>query len=125
EALVQLLEEREFPLDGLVLLGDQGAAGKRVEFRGSHLRIEPAASFDFAQVRVAFFCAGAQTAETLAPRAAAAGAVVIDSSPQFRDAADVPLVVAEVNGEDIAGFAARNLISSPSCGSIALAVALK
>ena len=125
EALVQLLEEREFPLDWLVLLGDEAAAGKRVEFRGSHLRIEPAVSFDFAQVRVAFFCAGAHMAEALAPRAAAAGAVVIDSSPKFRDAADVPLVVAEVNADDIAGFAARNLISSPSCGSIALAVALK
>lgn len=125
EALVQLLEEREFPLERLVPLGDEGAAGKRVEFRGSHLRIEPAEGFDFSQVQLAFFCAGAQTAKTLAPRAADAGAVVIDSSPQFREDEDVPLVVAEVNADDIVGFAARRLISSPSCGSIALAVALK
>ncbi|MCK9529796.1 MAG: aspartate-semialdehyde dehydrogenase [Gammaproteobacteria bacterium] len=125
EALVQLLEEREFPLGKLALLALGEGAGGRVEFRGSHVRVQAIEGFDFSGIRLAFFCAGAELAARHAPIAAAAGAVVIDSSPRFRDAPDVPLLVADVNPQALAGVSEGRIVSSPSCGTIALAVALK
>jgi aspartate-semialdehyde dehydrogenase len=122
EALVQLLEEREFPVGKLALLGGREAVGTRVEFRNSQRRVEALDEFDFSGTRIVFFCAGAQVAADFAPKAAAAGCVVIDSSPQFREQSDVPLVVAGVNPQDITD---GGIISSPSCGTIALAIALK
>ncbi|MES1951196.1 aspartate-semialdehyde dehydrogenase [Salinisphaera sp. S4-8] len=125
EAMLEMLEQREFPVGRLFALGSEGSAGKRVAFRDKNLSVGDAASFDFARVQIALFAAGARISQALAERAAAAGCAVIDTSGFFADAHDVPLVVPEVNAEAIADHAARGMIASPSATSIALAMALK
>jgi len=124
ETLIPLLEERGFPVDTLYPLADEDDAGGRVEFKGSHLRVQSWNRFDFANVQLAFFCAGAEVSRALVPRATAAGCYVIDQSPEFRQAPDVPLVVPEVNAEALEAIP-DYLIASPGCAAIALATVLK
>jgi len=123
EAVLNLLEEREFPLGKLHLVS--GEAGGRVEFKGKHLKIESLEDFDFSDSQIAFFCLDEALAEEYAPRAAAAGCVVIDDSPCFRLEDDVPLVAPEVNPEALSGYAQQNIIANPGTGPALLATALK
>jgi aspartate-semialdehyde dehydrogenase len=125
ETLLAVLEEREFPVSALEALDSERALGGRLEFRGRHLPVGDLGQFDFSRVQLAFFAADADIAGTFAPRAVDAGCIVIDTSAQFRDEPDVPLVVPEVNREDIAHFAQRRLIASPGSTAIQLALALK
>ncbi len=125
ETLVTLLAEREFPLGKLHPLDSADAAGGRVEFKGSHLRVGDVARFDFSQVQLAFFCADAEISAVYVPRAAAAGCVVIDDSGLFRLEPDVPLVVAEVNPAALAGWQARRIIANPNACTVLMLTALK
>jgi aspartate-semialdehyde dehydrogenase len=122
ETLIQLLEERQFPVAELFLLTDDEESTGRIEFKGKHLRVGSLEKFDFSQVQLAFFCAGPDVSGRYVDRAIEAGCKVIDQSSRFRHESDVPLVVPEVNGETTVGAA---LIASPGCAAIALSAALK
>ena len=94
-------------------------------FHGKSVRVTDLAEFDFSQVQIGLFSAGASISEKFAPVAAAAGCVVIDNTSQFRRDEDVPLIVPEVNIEALAGYSARNIIANPNCSTIQMLVALK
>ena len=125
ESLVALLEERNFPVDQLFLLAGPDSAGTRVEFRGGYVNVRELAGFDFSQVRLAIFATGSQVAAEFAPRAAAAGCVVIDTSTQFRADPGVPLIVPEINPVAIAGYRERRLLATPDSAIAPLLLALQ
>ena len=125
EAMIAILEERNFPVGKLFPLASQRSAGSRVQFKGKHERVGVLEDFDFSKVQLSLFSAGAGVSAEHAPRAAAAGCVVIDNSSQFRYEQDIPLVVPEVNPQAVADYSARNMIANPNCSTIQLLVALK
>ena len=125
ETMLSILEERKFPVGRLNLLASSRSAGKRVRFRGAEHRVEDLESFDFEGIDVALFSAGGAVSDVHAPRAAQAGAVVIDNTSRFRYDDDVPLVVPEVNAHAIEGYSTRGIIANPNCSTIQMVVALK
>lgn len=125
EMMLEVLAERGFPVGEVHALASQRSAGKRVAFGARQLKVADLASFDFAKVQLALFSAGAKVSAEHAPRAAAAGCVVIDNSSQFRQDPEVPLVVAEVNPEALAGHRARRIVANPNCSTMQMVVALK
>ncbi|NCF83363.1 MAG: aspartate-semialdehyde dehydrogenase, partial [Proteobacteria bacterium] len=125
EAMIAILEERNFPVGKLYPLASQRSAGSRVEFRGKHERVGVLEDFDFSKVHLSLFSAGAGVSAEHAPRAAAAGCVVIDNSSQFRYQEDIPLVVPEVNPQAVGDYGTRNIIANPNCSTIQMVVALK
>ena len=125
EAMIQVLEQRGFPVGRLYPLASERSAGRTVQFRGETLSVGVLDRFDFTQVRIALFSAGASVSEAFAPKAAAAGAVVIDNTSRFRYDDDIPLVVPEVNPDRIADHVNRGIIANPNCSTIQLVVALK
>lgn len=124
EALLSILEERAFPVDELVPLASARSAGSSLTFAGKALVVRDLETFDFEGIDIAFFSAGGAVSRQHAPRAAAAGAVVIDNTSEFRYEDDVPLVVSEVNPHAIAGYAKRNIIANPNCSTMQMLVAL-
>lgn len=125
ETMLELLEERDFPVGEVYALASQRSAGKRIPFRGGELTVLDAESFDFSQARIGLFSAGASVSEVYGPRAAAAGCVVVDNTSRFRYEDDIPLVVPEVNAADIAWYTQRGIIANPNCSTIQMLVALK
>ncbi|GIK33773.1 MAG: aspartate-semialdehyde dehydrogenase [Gammaproteobacteria bacterium] len=125
ETLIRILEERDFPVSRFVPLASERSAGKKVRFRGEDFPVQDVAHFDFRDVQIGLFSAGASVSAVHAPRAGAAGCVVIDNTSKFRYDADIPLVVPEVNPEAIAGYPPRNIIANPNCSTIQMVVALK
>jgi len=125
EAMLACLEERKFPLRDLKLLASERSAGKRISFGGKSYVVADLAGFDFAGVDIALFSAGGSISRVHAPRAAAAGAMVIDNTSCFRYEDDIPLVVPEVNPGDLALARKRNIIANPNCSTIQMVVALK
>ena len=124
EALLSILEEREFPIGELVPLASERSAGSTVGFAHRQVGVRELAKFDFAGIDIAFFSAGGSVSREHAPRAAAAGAVVIDNTSEFRYVDDVPLVVSEVNPHAIAEYTNRNIIANPNCSTMQMLVAL-
>jgi aspartate-semialdehyde dehydrogenase len=124
EALLAILEEREFPVAELVPLASERSAGEKLKFAGKSVTVQDLAKFDFEGIDIAFFSAGGSVSREHAPRAAAAGAVVIDNTSEFRYVDDVPLVVSEVNPHAIAEYSNRNIIANPNCSTMQLLVAL-
>ena len=125
EALLRILEERDFPVGKLFPLASERSVGRTVRFRGEDLRVEALYDFDFGQVQLGLFSAGATVSAEIVPRAVDAGAVVIDNTSQFRYDDDVPLVVPECNAERIADYTKRGIIANPNCSTIQLVVACK
>jgi aspartate-semialdehyde dehydrogenase len=125
EAMIGILGERGFPVKRLWPLASARSRGTAVSFAGQAVPIGVLDEFDFSGVDVALFSAGAKVSAEHAPRAAAAGAVVIDNTSQFRYDDDVPLVVPEVNPDRVADYKARGIIANPNCSTIQLVVALK
>lgn len=125
ETLLELLEEREFPVATLYPLVSQEGEQESVRFAGRTLNVGSAADFDWSQVQLAFFMAGSAATEQWAQVAAEAGCLVIDNSLFFRDDFEVPLVIPEVNGETLADFRQRNIVASPTCIVTELLLALK
>ncbi len=125
EAMMSILEQREFPVDTLFPLASSRSAGSRVGFRGRQLRVQELDSFDFSDVQIGLFSPGASVSAIHAPRAAAAGCVVIDNTSQFRYEEDIPLVVPEVNPGALCGYRNRGIIANPNCSTIQMVVALK
>jgi len=124
EALLSILDERRFPVGELVPLASERSAGGMVRFGSRDLVVRDLAGYDFNGIDVAFFSAGAAVSREHVPRAVAAGAVVIDNTSAFRLDEDVPLVVAEVNPQAIAGHADRGIIANPNCSTMQMLVAL-
>jgi len=120
--LLRVLEERRFPIADLRLLASDRSAGTRLPFMGEELPVESASSSAFRGVDFALFSAGAEVSRSLAPAAAAAGAVVIDNSAAWRMEAGVPLVVPEVNPAD--AYSHTGIIANPNCSTIQMVVAL-
>ncbi|AFC85380.1 aspartate-semialdehyde dehydrogenase [Frateuria aurantia] len=124
ETLLSILAERQFPVSELVPLASAHSAGSRIEFGGESIVVKDLASYDFDGVDIAFFSAGGSVSREHAPRAAAAGAVVIDNTSEFRYDDDIPLVVSEVNPHAIAGYQNRGIIANPNCSTMGMLVAL-
>ncbi|MCH2189794.1 MAG: aspartate-semialdehyde dehydrogenase [Gammaproteobacteria bacterium] len=125
ETLLEVLEERNFPVGNLFLLASERSAGSTKTFKGKTVRVTNLADFDFSQVEIGLFSAGGSISAEYAPKAAAAGCVVIDNTSHFRYDDDVPLVVPEVNEADIANYREANIIANPNCSTIQMLVALK
>ena len=125
EALVEILEERQFPVSGLHLLASERSAGKRIQFKGKHLKVENVEEFDFARADIGLFSAGGSVSARYAPRAAEAGCVVIDNTSEFRYEEDIPLIVPEVNAHRLGDYKNRNIIANPNCSTIQMMLALK
>ncbi|MEO1868022.1 MAG: aspartate-semialdehyde dehydrogenase, partial [Methylococcales bacterium] len=125
EAMLSILEQRGFPIGEIYPLASSRSAGKRIRFNGESVKIGDLAEFDFSQVQIGLFSAGASISAEYAPKAVAAGCVVIDNTSQFRYDADIPLVVPEVNPESIAEFSNQGIIANPNCSTIQMVVALK
>ncbi len=127
EEMLEILEEVNFPVKKLVALASARSAGKSVEFKGEEIIIEELTeeSFSKHEVEIALFSAGGSVSAKFAPFAVEAGAVVIDNTSHFRMDDDVPLVVPEVNPEDIALWKKRGIIANPNCSTIQMVQALK
>lgn len=125
ETMLEVLQEREFPVDELFLLASERSEGKTYRFNGKTVRVQNVEEFDWSQVHIALFSAGGELSAKWAPIAAEAGVVVIDNTSHFRYDYDIPLVVPEVNPEAIAEFRNRNIIANPNCSTIQMLVALK
>jgi len=125
ETMMRVLEQRDFPVGRFVPLASARSAGKTVTFRGEQHTVEALEGFDFKGIDIGLFSAGASVSAEAAPRAAAAGAVVIDNTSQFRYDDDIPLVVPECNPDRIADYRNRGIIANPNCSTIQLVVALK
>jgi aspartate-semialdehyde dehydrogenase len=125
EAMLSILEERNFPVGEVYALASSKSAGKRIPFKGGSLKVEDLAKFDFSKAQIGLFSAGASVSAEYAPKAAAAGCVVIDNTSHFRYDDDIPLVVPEVNPEKIADYRNHGIIANPNCSTIQMLVALK
>lgn len=125
EAMMSILDQRDFPVDQLYLLASSRSAGSRLAFRNRQLKVQDLDEFDFSDVQIGLFSPGASVSAIHAPRAAEAGCVVIDNTSQFRYEDDIPLVVPEVNPGSLSGYRNRGIIANPNCSTIQMVVALK
>ncbi len=125
QAMIEILQERNFPVGKLCLLASERSAGKRIQFNGKSVVVENLVDFDFSQVQIGLFSAGGSLSGEYAPIAADAGCVVIDNTSYFRYQEDIPLVVPEVNPAAIADYRNHNIIANPNCSTIQMLVALK
>ncbi len=124
--ILQCIAERNFPADEVVALASERSVGTEVSFGDDDiLKVRDLAGFDFKGIDIALFSPGAKVSSEHAPRAAKAGAVVIDNTSHFRMDPDVPLVVPEVNAAAIAQYTKRNIIANPNCSTIQMVMALK
>jgi aspartate-semialdehyde dehydrogenase len=125
EAMMEILEERKFPVNNVFPLASERSAGSRLQFNGKSLVVQDLSTFDFSQAQIGLFSAGGSVSEYYAPKAAAAGCVVIDNTSHFRRDDDIPLVVPEVNAGRVKDYSDRNIIANPNCSTIQMLVALK
>ena len=125
ETMLAILHQRKFPIGEIFAVASSRSAGSRVTFGDRMLVVHELDSFDFSKVQLALFSPGASVSKIHAPRAAAAGCVVIDNTSQFRYDDDVPLIVPEVNPGALAQYKNRNIIANPNCSTIQMVVALK
>jgi len=125
--ILNILAERQFPLDELAVLASARSTGDVIDFgdSGEELKVKNLEHFDFSGWDIALFAAGSAVSKVYAPKAAEAGCTVIDNSSLFRMDPDVPLIVPEVNADALAGYAKRNIIANPNCSTAQLVVALK
>lgn len=125
--MLNILAEREFPVDEIAVLASSRSQGSEIEFgeTGRMLKVQNIENFDFAGWDIALFAIGSTATKVHAPRAAAAGCTVIDNSSLYRMDPDVPLIVPEVNPDAIDGYKARNIIANPNCSTAQMVVALK
>jgi len=127
--ILQILEQREFPIDNIYLLASSRSKGKKIEFKEKEVVVENLADFDFSKVQIGLFSPGGTVSAEYAPKAAKKGCVVIDNTSHFRMNDEVPLVVPEVNADVLQDFFddenRSNIISNPNCSTIQMVVALK
>ena len=125
--MLAILAERQFPCDEVAAVASPRSTGTEIEFgdTGKMLKVKNIEHFDFTGWDIALFAAGSGPTQVYAPKAAAAGCVVIDNSSLYRMDPDVPLVVPEVNPEAIDGYTRKNIIANPNCSTAQMVVALK
>jgi aspartate-semialdehyde dehydrogenase len=123
--MLNILAEREFPVDEIVALASRRSLGTEVSFGNKTLKTKDLDTFDFTGWDIAFFSIGGEATKIYAPRAAASGCVVIDNSSLYRYDHDIPLVVPEVNPEAVELYKKRNIIANPNCSTAQMVVALK
>ena len=125
KTIIEILEQRDFPINKLYPLASARSAGEFIEFNGESIEVLDADNFDWSQAQIGFFSAGGATSAKYAPIAGDAGCIVIDNTSEFRYDADIPLVVPEVNPHALAEYRNRNIIANPNCSTIQMMVALK
>jgi len=125
EEMLKVLHQRRFPVGTVYAVASKRSAGEYVDFGDDELLVHDLETFDFSKVQIGLFSPGADVSKVYAPKAAAAGCVVIDNTSQFRRDADIPLVVPEVNPHAIAQYKKRGIIANPNCSTIQMVVALK
>ena len=124
--ILTTLAERAFPADDVIALASERSAGVSVSFgEDDELKVQDLSRFDFKGIDIVLSSPGAKVSAEQSPRAAKAGAVVIDNTSHFRMDPDVPLIVPEVNPDDIAGYTRRNIIANPNCSTIQMVLTLK
>ena len=119
---IEILEKSKIPFQDLFLVASEKSAGKKIKFRKKEIVIENLENYDFSKAKITFFAAGSQVAKEWVPKAAKK-TIVIDNSSYFRMQKDVPLVVPEVNADDLDKH--KNIISNPNCSTIQMVLALK
>ena len=124
--MLTVLAEREFPIDEIAAVASSRSTGDEIHFGDTDrmLKVKNLEHFDFTGWDIALFAAGSDIAKTYAPKAAAAGCVVIDNSSYWRMDPDVPLIVPEVNPDAIDGYKAKMIIANPNCSTAQMVVAL-
>jgi aspartate-semialdehyde dehydrogenase len=125
QQMLEVLAERNFPIKELRLLASERSEGKFLDFKDEQLMVQKLDKDSFAGIDIALFSAGGGRSEEFCPIAAAAGAVCVDNSSAWRMDPDVPLVVPEVNPQDIALYKNKGIIANPNCSTIQMVVALK
>ena len=127
--IIQILEQRDFPIDNLYLLASSKSKGKKIEFKEKEILVEDLAEFDFTKAHIGLFSPGGKISAEYAPKAAKAGCIVIDNTSYFRMQQNVPLIVPEVNANALDEFFQdenrTNIISNPNCSTIQMVAALK
>jgi len=123
--MLEILHERNFPVSEVVALASARSAGKEVSFGDEDLKVQDLAKYDFKGTDFVFSSPGAKVSAEFAPKAAEAGAIVIDNTSHFRMDPDVPLIVPEVNAHALKNYTKRNIIANPNCSTIQMLVALK
>ena len=125
EQMREVLDERQFPVGELRLLASERSVGQFLPFQSRQLPVEVLKADSFKGIDIGLFSAGGSVSAEFAPLAVAAGAVVVDNTSVFRMEPDIPLVVPEVNGKEIANYKSRGIIANPNCSTIQMVVALK
>ncbi len=125
QAMLNILEDRNFPVNNIYPLASERSAGGQIQFNGKYHTVTRLDEFDFSKAQVGLFSAGGSVSAEHAPRAASDGCVVIDNTSHFRYDDDIPLIVPEVNPERVADYTTRNIIANPNCSTIQMLVALK
>ena len=125
ESILEILDQRNFPIGEIYALASERSAGNQVDFGKKKLTVQDLSTFDFSRVQIGLFSAGGSISEEFVPKAAAAGCVVIDNTSHFRYEDDIPLVVPEVNPDAIANYTNQGIIANPNCSTIQMLVALK
>ncbi len=127
--IIQILEQRDFPIENLYLLASSKSKGKKFEFKEKEIIVEDLAEFDFSKAHIGLFSPGGKISADYAPKAAKAGCIVIDNTSHFRMKKNIPLIVPEVNAVVLDEFFQdenrTNIISNPNCSTIQMVVALK
>ena len=123
--MLSILDERKFPVDEIFALASNKSKGNAVEFGKKEIIVEDLNEFDFSNADIALFSAGGKISGEYAPKAADKGCVVIDNSSKFRMDKDIPLIVPEVNADEIQYYKERKIIANPNCSTIQMVVALK
>ena len=126
--ILQILEQREFPIDNIYLLASSRSKGKKIEFKEQEIIVEDLADFDFSKVQIGLFSPGGTVSAEYAPKAAKKGCIVIDNTSHFRMNDDVPLIVPEVNADKLQDYFDKedrsNIIANPNCSTAQLVMAL-
>ena len=123
--MLNILAERQFPVDEIAALASRRSLGTEVSFGDKTLTTKDLATFDFSGWDIALFAIGSSATKEFAPKAAAAGCIVIDNSSLYRYDPDVPLIVPEVNADAVMGYSKKNIIANPNCSTAQMVVALK
>ena len=121
--IIEVLENKNFPTDNLYLVASSKSAGLKLKFKGEEIKVENLETFDFSKGNITFFSAGGKISEKYAPLAAK-HSTVIDNSSHFRMDPDVPLIVPQVNSNDLKNIK-KNIIANPNCSTSQLVIVLK
>lgn len=125
QEMMEILEQRNFPVNELRLLASERSAGKELDFKGSKIKIQKLDENSFKDIDIALFSAGGSRSKEFAPIATQAGAIVVDNSSAFRMDDEVPLVVPEINPEAVAGYKSKGIVANPNCTTAVTVMALK